>query len=97
MSRSNSSNSSYSSNNKVKSFIISIDKDEPIPLLKKGSIKEIKNNLTGEEIIKDIEELEKTAEVIINNINNINVECSKCTGIFKNIFNKCRDNKATVI
>ena len=65
----------------VKSFILTLPNDAKLPrsLLKEGgSIKRIGEVATKEDVAKTIEEMEDDVSNIINNVQQITVNCSSC-------------------
>lgn len=78
----------------IRTFIVSVPKGNETPKVKIGHIKELTHQDTIEDIERHIEDVER----IVQNIQVIHVECSKCVGSFKNIFNNCRiKSKVSVV
>ena len=77
----NHSGTSIRSNSRlagVKTYVVSVPHDSITPKIKYGSLKQINLGDNLQDIEKAIEEVEQKTVEIINNINNINIECSKC-------------------
>lgn len=78
----------------IRTYIVSVPVSSKPPKVKKGHI----HQLVHEDTIHDIEKHIDDVETIVQNIQVINIECSKCVGSFKNIFNHCRlKSKVTAI
>ena len=79
---------------KVRTYLVSVPIHSKSPTIKQGHIKELSKTDTLDEIGVHIDEMEN----IVQNIQVINVECSKCVGSFKNMFNKCKvKSKVSVV
>lgn len=77
---------------KLRTFVVSVPINGKVPKIKKGHIKELGKADTLQDIGNHVDE----AESIVQNIQIITVECSKCVGSFNKIFSKCKV-KATVV
>jgi hypothetical protein len=78
----------------IRTYIVSVPVSSKPPKVKKGHI----HQLVHDDTIQDIEKHIDDVEAIVQNIQVINIECSKCVGSFKNIFNNCRlKSKVTAI
>jgi hypothetical protein len=80
------SDSSQHRGKTIQTFIVSVPVGSKIPKIKHGHIRELTHQDTTAKIEKHIDEIEN----IVQNIQVINIECSKCVGSFKNIFNNCK-------
>jgi hypothetical protein len=76
---SNTSSKSISTNKEIKTFVLCVPADKKLDkkLVKYGTLKQI-SNIDLDEIIKTIENVQDHTNEIINNVNNINVNCNKC-------------------
>lgn len=69
--------------NELVTFVISVPVGHKLPkkLLKHASIRKIDKNLTLDSLISDINDIEKNTAEIINNINQISINCGNCLSL----------------
>ena len=78
--------SSENRGNTIRTYIVSVPIGTQSPKIKHGHIRELQSQHTIQDIEQQIDEVEN----IVQNIQVINVESSKCVGSFKNMFNNCK-------